>query len=239
MVLFIIQTSCVHNEKKLTQSEISHGDEQVRNMLRDRPEMSIYIDKSGISHTIGPSDEVWKWAASKYAGKDFGKPINWSPEVTTLPGKCFFANHSYVKGLIRVGSVYSCGSSSGTKMPFNFLWRLATFELLNIEGADEFKKIQKDTLECKLNKEEYIRKNLAVEYGAMVMQISFYKDIWLPWSKEKSVHSDSRYWNADIDLFDIWVKRLKNNSKPDGWEYWALFYENELKPTIDKKCYGR
>lgn len=238
-ILFITQIGCVNGEKKLTQSEISHGDEQVRNMLRDRPEMSIYVDNSGVSRHIVPDDEIWKWSASKFAGKDFGMPISWSSEVPVYQGRCFWANHSFVKRFIRVGQVYSCGAETGSKMPFDLLWRFATFELLNIEGAAEFKKIHKDAIECKLNKEEYIRKNLEVEYAAVVLQNSFYKDVWLPWTKEKSVKSEARYWNISIEPFNTWVQRLKENMKPDGWENWEYFYDSELKPFIEKKCFAR
>lgn len=213
-------------------SDMLHGHEQVRSMLKDRPKMSFYEDNAGISHEVDPNDEIWNWAASKFSGSDFGKPVSWSSEIPIRPESCFFADHSYVKNRIRVASKF-CSTAD---LPFDLLWRLATFELLNIEGADEFKKIQNDLLECKLNREEYIRKNLAVEYGAKLRQINFYKNVWLPWTIEKSVKSDLRYWAGDVKPLDDWLEWLKNSSTPNGWTYWGYFYDNELSPFLSKRC---
>lgn len=239
LLIFILQVGCIHSMNAPESLERYHGNEQVLSMLKDRPEMSFYRDSSGVLHEVRPDDEILKWAAGKFAGKSYGKKINWSPEVPNAKGRCSLANHSFIKDVIRVAEKDFCGTSGGVKLPFDYLWRLATFELLNIEGADEFKKVHSEVLECKLSKEEYVRKNLAIEYAALVKQINFYRDVWLPWSKEKSVHSISKYWITNIDSFDAWVNWLKNNSKPNGWVHWTFFYDNELKSIIDKKCYGQ
>lgn len=237
IIFFILYIGCAHSGKVLTADELAYGDVQVRSMLTDRKEMSYYRDKFGTIHELGPNDEIWKWAASKFAGGDFDKPINWLSDVPAPTEKCFLADHSYLKGFIRLASKYSCGSAVDSSLPFDLFWRLATFELLNIEGASEFKKIQSNTLECKLNREEYIRKNLKIEYNALLKQISFYKKIWLPWAKEKLVLTDSSYWREDILPFDDWLEWLKNSSETSGWSHWAYFYDVELRPLLKKSCY--
>lgn len=239
IILITLHFGCAHSPKILKPSDISYGHDQVRLMLKDRPTMSFYRDKFGVFHDVGPDDEIWKWTASQYAGQDFNKIIEWSPEP--ISKTCPLASNNAGKGdigRIRVSENFICGKNAGKKLPFEYLWRLASFELLNIQGADEFKKISSDLKACKpITKEEYIRKMLSVEYQALVKQIDFYKNVWLSWAIKNSYEPDPRYWSLDLKPLDIWLEWLKNNSEPNGWVFYGEFYDNELMPYLKKKCY--
>ena len=225
ITFFLLLVGCAHQKNEQV---ISHGEQQVVAMLQARPQMSAYLDQNNKSHEITTNDEIWKWLASRFDGSGFGKPIKWSPDIPISSDKCFFANHSYIKNYIKVAINYPCGLSKGKKLPFDYLWRLATFELLNIEGASEFAQIQNDALACKLNKEDYVRRNLLIEYAALVKQINFYKNVWRPWVFKKSVKSDDRYWRSEIEPFDEWLERLKKSMIPNGLVHWRSFYDREL-----------
>ena len=59
-----------HAEAKLSPAALAHGQEQVRRMLKDRPNMARHVDES---------DVLRKWAARKFAGEDLGVTIDWDP----------------------------------------------------------------------------------------------------------------------------------------------------------------
>jgi hypothetical protein len=236
VIFLFLQISCINKAKISNQSDMDHGDQQVTNMLSDRPKMSFYTDKAGASHNVGPEDEIWKWASTKFLGRDFGQSISWSSDVPDSSVKCFTADHDFAKKFIRVASKYSC-SGAEVIVPFDHLWKLATLELLNIEGAEQYRKIQKMALDCKLSKEDYIRENLKIQYNALVKQTIFYKNIWLPWATKKSVNSDARYWHANMEAFDVWYESLKKSSVPTEISYWVYFYDVKLKPILVKNCH--
>ena len=47
--------------KELSPESLKHGEEQLRNMLRDRPAMAQFVS---------PQDKLWQWAVRKFAGED-------------------------------------------------------------------------------------------------------------------------------------------------------------------------
>ena len=213
LVFFILNVGCAYNQKVLTPAELTYGEEQVRAMLADRKIMSFYKDKSGKSHQIGSDDEIWKWAATMFAGQSLNRFIEWAPE--TKFEKCALANNT--SGTAKTPHIWVsenilCGERAGTKLRFEHLWRLAIFELLNTEGSDQFKKIQDELKACiPMTKEEYIRKKLSIEYQALVKQISFYKNVWLPWANKNSFKSSPGYWSTDLQPLDMWLEFLKNH----------------------------
>ena len=130
LVFFILHVGCANNQKVLTPAEITYGDEQVRTMLADRKIMSFYKDKSDKYHQIGPDDEIWKWAASKFAGQTLNRFIEWTPQ--TKFERCALANNT--AGTVKTPHIWVsenilCGERAGTNLRFEHLWRLAIFAI--------------------------------------------------------------------------------------------------------------
>ena len=241
IVFLILFIGCAQREKVLTADELSYGDVQVRTMLSDRKEMAFYKDKFGVTHEIGPDDEIWKWAAGKFAGQTLNMPIEWVPKPQH--SGCALGDNNAGGGKkvrIRVVESFPCGKNADARLPFEYLWRIATFELLNTEGADQFKEIYSDIKACvPMKKDEYVRRKLTVEYQAIRKLNNFYKSIWLSWATKNSVNFNPLYWGEDLKPLESWLDWLKNHSERNGWHYHSDTYDIEIKPYMDKICPAR
>lgn len=240
-VFLILYVGCAHSEKVLTADELTYGDVQVRSMLTDRKEMSFYKDKFGVNHDVGPGDEIWKWSAAKFAGQSLNEVIEWVPKPR-FSGCALGDNNAGADKRVRIRVVESfpCGKRADAKLPFEYLWRVSAFELLNTEGADQFKEIYKDIKACvPMDRDKYIRRILTVEYQAIRKLNYFYTSIWLPWTIKNSIETSSSYWGDDLKPLDIWLDWLKNHKDRNGWHYHSDTYDIEIKPYMDKICAAR
>lgn len=228
-ILLLLVSSCAQQKISL-ESNKNFGEIQVVAMLKDRPLMAEYLNKKGTLQYVTKNDSIWKWAAEKYSGKDFGRPISWYADAQVNSGAMAF--HNYIKEYIHVVIENSYGTS---KLTFEYFWMLASFELLNIEGKNEFKKNHEQVLNCELSENEYITANLKVEYNAIVKQRVFYREIWLPWAEKNNFNSNKTYWNHDAS-FEVLLSKLKKSSFPNGWLYWRNFYKESIWPRIKNKC---
>ena len=62
-------------KEPLTAAAIQHGEQQVRQMLRDRPAMAQFGEKAGV---------LYQWAARKFAGEDLHQEILWDASEPVL-----------------------------------------------------------------------------------------------------------------------------------------------------------
>lgn len=56
----------------VTNADLVHGDRQLRQMLKDRPNMVKWVK---------PGDSIWRWTVRQFAGEGLGQRINWSNEL--------------------------------------------------------------------------------------------------------------------------------------------------------------
>ncbi len=170
----------------LDEKDLEHGERQVRQMLENRPAMGELGAKA---------DSLYRWAARKFAGEDLGERIFWNPGEPPPEVACDHRTPGPgCPGYIQMHEKFTQGPLKGKNVPFEELWRGAVFELYNITGAKDFKRIESEAAAGKISREEYITGTLAVESRAAAKTRAFYIRVFLPWAKEYGVKTDPRKW---------------------------------------------
>ena len=225
--------------KELSDSALRHGNQQVQNMLKDRPAMSKYITKDGVEKYITEKDSVWQWAARKFAGEDLDNTIDWNPDP---PEKAagMDADHRIPwenrRGFIRVREEYSTGQLKGGRRSFEDLWASACFELLNISDAKNTERLFQEALRGKLSKEEYIDRNIEREFEVEQELKQFYRNIWVVWANKNnfSIDPKSRFQNIMLKFphsYDVFKKKIyKSKSYKSYLDYWNNYYDQSIAP---------
>ncbi len=131
----------------LTAADIKHGEDQVRQMLRDRPTMAKFGDKTAM---------LQEWAARKFAGEDLHQPIFWDATEPVAADSDNGPPDNERAGRIRIRKTYIDEPMRGKKQEFERLWEDAVFELYNITNADDFNRLDREAAEGRLAKEAYV-----------------------------------------------------------------------------------
>ncbi len=221
------------SDKPLSEEAIRHGRRQVEQMLRDRPAMAEFFEDSAV---------LRDWAARKFAGEDFGEPIDWDP---TPPRDSDAENVAPVgeqRGRIRVAAVHQFGPEEGKPRNFEQLWAGAVFELHNINYAREFLKLHQQAARGEVTKEEFVAGIWKYEYQAAQKTRAFYAHVFLPIAAAKKLQTDPGLWFASWwEEADEALERFTDKSaypwRPYARQYdWAtvcrLYQEGKLEQTL-------
>jgi tetratricopeptide (TPR) repeat protein/protein involved in polysaccharide export with SLBB domain len=165
---------------------LQHGERQIRQMLKDRPNMGRFGEKANV---------LLRWAARKFAGEDLHEMIFWnpsdpSPDITA----CSRPPTADEPGVIRVRGTIIEGPDKGKARSFEEMWCNAVFELYNIANSKQVDQIDDDVTKDMFSREEYVTKLIEVESGAAEKTRSFYIHVFLPWAIEHGVATDPRPW---------------------------------------------
>jgi tetratricopeptide (TPR) repeat protein len=181
----------------LSSDAMQHGRRQVEQMLKDRPAMAQYGDKSL---------PLQQWAARKFAGEDLGQTIQWdgAEPVREWEAECnarstalspwSSSDQSPVTRCIRVRRTRICGSEKGKGKSFEELWSQAVFELYNTANCNDFNRVAAEAAAGKLSRHEFARKTLEVEGIAAEKTRSFYVHVFLPWAKQQHLPTNPVLW---------------------------------------------
>ncbi len=139
--------------KELPAASLAHGEQQVRNMLRDRPAMAEHVM---------PGDQIWNWAVRKFAGEDLGALVDWNPTEPApfqgASGRPAPDQHAQI-----MVSKVRHDSPSGREASFDELWQSAVFELYNVLTVDEHVKLEQLVADSKLSRDDFVLKAMASE----------------------------------------------------------------------------
>ncbi len=172
--------------KAPVEATLKHGEQQVDQMLHDRPAMGQYGKKA---------DVLCQWAARKFAGEDLRRRIFW--DASALPSDIAGGNCSSPEeetGLICVSAKYLDGPKKGKDRTFEELWCNAVFELYNITNADEFWRLKAEAAKGKMSKEDFVTKTIECESRVAEKLRSFYIHVLMPWAKESRVPTHPQCW---------------------------------------------
>ncbi len=210
---------------RLSAAALKHGDEQVRQMLKDRPAMAKHV---------APGSRLWQWAARKFAGEDLGDTIDWDPAPPRDAGADHTPPTRAKRGSIRVRKFAAKLDEQGAAATFDECWRRAIFELHNITGAADFQRAQAAAAAGKLTEEEYVRQVCQAEYHAAQRTRAFYVRVYLPWAIGHGVKTDPRrwytwWWGAAENVLDRFPNRDAYPWRPCARYYWRLRVEHLLE----------
>ena len=106
---------------QLTPADLKHGQEQVRQMLKDRPAMAQYGDEAGV---------LYSWAVRKFAGEDLGQRIFWDPADPPDTSADHFSPTATSPGRVRVRGQYKDGPHAGKERAGEEMWEGVVYETL-------------------------------------------------------------------------------------------------------------
>lgn len=171
------------SDKELSAEALQHGEEQVRQMLKDRPAMAEHVT---------PGDKLWVWATRKFAGEDLGSLIDWNAGLPPL------ASHVYPRFETR-----NCYIQIAPQRPkeennapreFADLWSSAVFELYNATAYREFANIEEQAGKGQLTRDEYVLAILNAEELATHRRRAFFIKFVVPWFKSQKLPLGSPYY---------------------------------------------
>ena len=219
-ILFLIQSAFAASED---------GNEQVTQMLKDRPAMATYSDSKGVVHTLAPDDPLFVAAATLFEVDGSVTHIAWnSQQPTTM---CEIADHSISTAQnpvtwIRLSTTEPCYNTGA--IPFERLWSALFFEFENILNDSFFTSLTHDAYAGKFSKCEWVEQTTRLEYSALNLQKTFYLSTFAPWATGHDFVSNSGLWKSTLpSTYESWAATFKNpNSYP--WDSWGSFYDNQI-----------
>jgi tetratricopeptide (TPR) repeat protein len=202
------------SSKQLPAEALAHGEEQVRRMLHDRPEMAERVTEG---------DELWTWAARKFAGEDSGELIDWNP--ANPPGR-FGAQSDpgddYKHPAIRVRGAED-GKKSDEQPTLERLWAYAVVELYNQASRTEFDHIDQLASDGKIRRDDYVVATLDVEEQSAQRTRAFYLKVFLPWARARKLATEPGNWYCDF-----WKNRQQYIAfmrTDPHWDFYSVGYD--------------
>jgi hypothetical protein len=201
----------------------SHGEVELRRMLRDRPAMALYISEG---------DELWKWSVRQFDGRRVGVKVCWDG---TTPASGRWAECTPPRygenGRIAVADRYPVGSVGGEPLSFGQLWFGFVFEAHNIRNAASCCDLELRAIQGGVSREEWVQQCVRYEYDALVQTREFCETFWLPWLSEKGIREEVAVWQFDLKQdFQEW--REANPGYGASADHFGDYYDQAITPMI-------
>jgi len=174
--------------KKLSDEALQHGRRQVARMLADRPPMAQHGDRA---------EFLRQWAARKFAGEDFGEPIDWDPSPPLHSDAEHLAASDGEHAAILVEALSTEGPNEGRPRSFEELWAGAVYELFNVSFSREYVRLNNEAEEGKVSKRAFVEGILKYELEAAQQTRAFYIHEYLPWAEKHRLPTDPSLWFCD------------------------------------------
>lgn len=176
-------------DKKLSAEALAHGEQQIRQMLKDRPAMATHV---------APGDKLWTWAVRKFAGEDLGTLVYWDSTTPVMAAAANVPSDGKSYGRIQVAP--SEITSFVKEGSFEELWRNAVFELYNVASSPKFFEIERKARQSSVTRDEYVTMYLNTEEFALQRTRAFYITSFLEWMPD-GVMENTNPWMWGCNLF--------------------------------------
>jgi tetratricopeptide (TPR) repeat protein len=171
----------------ISEKALAYGLQQVKQMLKDRPEMKRHGDKAAA---------LYQWAAHKFAGEDLGQRVLWDATEPDSPFDCQSGGaEGEQPGRIRVRSKYCEGPNKGKERSFEEMWSNAIFELYNIGNTNDFRSVAEEAKNAGVSKALFVQRMSQIESQASKKMRAFYIHVFLPWSVQNRVNTNPFLWS--------------------------------------------
>jgi hypothetical protein len=188
----------------LSADDLKHGEQQIEQMIHDRPEMASYVQNG---------DPVWTWTSRQFAGEFIGSRIDW----VNYPSQYFAGRavaRDYTSFYIRPqngrnGYITVSAARIGSNRSGELMWARLIFELFNIRSAAASLEVQRQAARGKLSKDEFIRQITTLEYTALKESVSFYKTVWQVDCQKKGIETHDVLWNSPVPAsYKEWIDQF-------------------------------
>ena len=83
-----------------------------------------------------------------------------------------------------------------------------------------------------LSREEWIRENSRLEYGALRRTAEDYVRLWQPLAMTRPASTTSAFWGGDVPpSYESWISLYRD---PDGypWDVFGRYYDQQIVPYV-------
>jgi hypothetical protein len=191
------------------------GDQQVSQLLTDRPQLKSLIVKDG---------PAWKWLSVSFGNSDHAFRMRWDKASTTDYNPQTSESAAYPDrerlSYIRVDGTYKSGPRKGEARSGEEVLRDVVFELNNAaHGADGLLLTRLAVLR-QISRANYIRDCAYIEFEAYNKTEEFYKQIWAPYCRGSDIFTRPNLWLSCNGLtFDQWIALYPSNY----WYPWKYY----------------
>lgn len=215
-----------------TKDDLTHGQRQLRSMLRDRPNMAVFISEQGKSVDFDQcSDEIRRWTVRQFAGQHVGARVHWNKEdLSSKYGLLGASLHpsplgpGWIAVFPRFPVNMGPGRRQGEPVPFELLWSVAIYELVNIRNGNEREALQQKAMAGAMSKRDFVLAVARAEHNSALQQLEFYEGTWLPWARRNGLKSDPSYWRVGMPRdYEKCFLPLKTTKYP--WIPYAAQYD--------------
>lgn len=205
-------------KKPIDLAAIQRGEQQVYQMLQDRPAMGRFGKKAGV---------LYEWAARKFAGEDLRQEILWNASEPVFDAENLVPTRER-PGCIRIRGTYRDGPDMGKERSFERMWRDAVCELYNITNAPDFRRTAQEAANGRLTREEFVVKIIEYESCAAEKTRSFYVHVFLPWAKEQRMPTDPGLWYvaSRSDPREKLLVPHETKTRGTHWKYFESWYDS-------------
>lgn len=209
----------------LSSEDLKFGEEQMARMAKDRPEFARDVSKE---------DAIWEFCARAFAGATIGERVVWDNSPPQDKGY-LSENLGPFKGrpgFIRIRQNYPSSENGGRPLNCEELWSCAVFELENMRGHKAFMALYYRALHGELSREDWIRENTRLEYGALRRTAEDYRRLWKPLTATRSVPNTRGLWGRNIPpTYEGWISLYRDpNSYP--WDAFGDYYDRQIVPYV-------
>ena len=201
-------------------------------VLRDRPKMARYPVGDELRWVL-QGDEIWQWAAARFAGSGTGFWIGWDEDP---PSDDFEADHFYRwdRGWIRILDD-SKEKAKSQGLAFEEQWEKLVFEFFNQENASGFSELWEAALKGRISRDDYIIGNARLEHVACRKTLDFYSTIWVRWCGKTGFTTDAEVWTRNfMPKFEDWIRQYPRGSKYP-WKVYGGYFDTAETSRRAKK----
>jgi tetratricopeptide (TPR) repeat protein len=203
-------------KKQITPEALRRGEEQVRQMLHDRPVMAKYGEKARA---------LYQWAARKFAGEDMGQEIRWDgSEPLHAPSDCDCPRDGQ-PDRIRLRKSSADKPDNGKEHSFEELWMCAVFELYNASNTEGFARTYEAARRGEFTRDQYVMAQAIVESLTAEKTRSFYIHVYLPWTKEVRESTNPTLWRIACRANCRQKLMLPVEKHTDYWNDYANWFD--------------
>ncbi len=203
---------------------LPHAQEQISEMLTDRPQLQTLWQKI-------ENSPLRLWLLQQFAGKDLQAPVFWQNAASAQ-----FQIPPRINALHRSPSpAHDAALWVKDSLSPEESWACIVFELFNLQNAPDFAQINQDVRLSKCSESDFIERYAQLEYKALQNLRIFYREQWLPQLQPYTVPADeAQFWAIYLpEDYSTWRSQFKDSS---GYPYhpYRLYYQQQLQNSAKK-----
>lgn len=208
-------------------TEISnHAQQQLEQMLGDRPGMAGTISKDGAIFLLTKESPLWSFALSVFSGKFTGIPVFWH---SAQPENSADGNYStpQAHGLLMIRVKDHSGEGLGA---FDQMWSTFVFEALNSTNAPAWYRRARlvRTSVSLISRNEFVKESSRDEWKAMRILFQLYTNIFQPWFQHHNVETNATEWGDGVmSDFEQWFAQYNDQSNYP-WIPYGVYYDSAV-----------